>query len=383
MYFCPACGSPVSKYETFCFKCGRQIPKDLHDRVKKQKFYKKKSFLIPMATFLSLLIVTVAFYSVLQYKSTKAKQYYDKGETYLLEEDYVQAKEAFNKARKSKDSFEQAHIAYAFVKEALAIERTIEQANDQLSQEDFTEAINILSEADQQLKSYYGEAVNLLLEQVNNEQQHVKVQKLKTSLDEEPSIDDLKLLLWDAEGINTAEAAEISNDIKSQIIEYVYSHASELLNKKQFSEAENLVNDGLRYIPDSEKMQSLKITINKEKSAFETAQQERIEKAVSVATKEHQQNKQDAITLERATVKKGNKDKVIVTGEVVSKATIPVNSVLVEYKIMNDKKNEIASNKVFVFPEKLLPDETGKFEFTHYDLDKVKGDLKIEVEKIT
>src|SRR5699024_9719354 len=115
-------------------KYGQQTPNAVTDSIEYPKFYKKKSFLIPMATFLSLLIVTVAFYSVLQYKSTKAKQYYDKGETYLLEEDYVQAKEAFNKARKSKDSFEQAHIAYAFVKEALAIERTIEQANDQLSQ---------------------------------------------------------------------------------------------------------------------------------------------------------------------------------------------------------------------------------------------------------
>src|SRR5699024_11950696 len=83
---------------------------------------------------------------------------------------YVQAKEAFNKARKRKDSFEQAHIAYAFVKEALAIERTIEQATDQLSQEDFTEAINILSEPDRseehtsELQSRFDLVCRLLLE---------------------------------------------------------------------------------------------------------------------------------------------------------------------------------------------------------------------------
>src|SRR5699024_11914754 len=115
---------------------------------------------------------------------------------------------------------------------------------------------------------------------------------------------------------------------------------------------------------ESEKLQSLKTTIEKEKTAFETAQEERIEQAINMAAEENEVNQSDAVELNSVKLKKDGKDKLIVKGKVDSIATIPIHSVVIEYTLTSDKDDETLSNKVFIYPDKLYPNETGKFEYT-------------------
>lgn len=62
---------------------------------------------------------------------------------------------------------------------------------------------------------------------------------------------------------------------------------------------------------------------------------------------------------------------------------MPVHSVVIEYTIKEKDGSEILTNEVVTFPDVLYPDETGKFEFTHYDLDKKPSNLEIKISKIT
>ena len=204
---------------------------------------------------------------------------------------------------------------------------------------------------------------------------------MKNKLDNEPSMDDLKVLLWEADSINNEEAQKITNEIREQIINYTFSKASEKLSANQFSDAKVRVNDGLKYAPTSEKLQSLLTTIDKEKVAFETAQQERIEQAINTAQEEQELNETDAVKLTSVSVKANEQGKLTVNGEVESVATIPINSVSIEYALVTKEDKEILSNDVYVFPDTLYPGEKGKFEFTHYDIDD-KRDLETNVKKI-
>src|SRR5699024_5797123 len=142
-------------------------------------------------------------------------------------------------------------------------------------------------------------------------------------LNSEPNIDDLKSLLWETEAINNDESMEIAESIRTKIVDFIFSKASEQLNNNQFSDAQILVEDGLKYVADSEKLLSLKTTIDKEKTAFETAQQERIEQAINMAAEEHEVNQSDAVKLNSVKLKKDDQEKLVVKGEVNSIATIP------------------------------------------------------------
>ena len=143
----------------------------------------------------------------------------------------------------------------------------------------------------------------------------------------------------------------------------------------------SLVEDGLKYASESEKLQSLRTTIDKEKTAFEIAEKQRIEKAVHMAEEDRELNELDAINLENVNLERDDQGRLVVMGEVKSVATIPVHSILVEYSL-HYKDSELENNKIFVYPDKLYPGETGKFEFTHYDINQEMEKIKINVNKI-
>lgn len=141
--------------------------------------------------------------------------------------------------------------------------------------------------------------------------------------------------------------------------------------------------DGLKYAPDSEKLISLQTTVEKEQTAFETAQQQRIKQAVNAAAQDQQLNETDAIELLSAEVEKNEQGDFVITGEVKSVATIPVHSILVEYSLLNGNDTEILSNEVYVYPDKLYPNENGEFEFTHFDISEDTEDLQVEIDTVT
>src|SRR5690625_7311571 len=99
--------------------------------------------------------------------------------------------------------------------------------------------------------------------------------------------------------------------IRDQIIDYTFSNANKKLNNKQFIDAQLLVEDGLKYASESEKLQSLRTTIDKEKTAFEIAEKQRIEKAVHMAEEDRELNELDAINLENVNLEREDRKSVV------------------------------------------------------------------------
>lgn len=382
MLHCPYCGTIVKENESYCVKCGRELPSDLHTRLKRKKTFNRYWY-IPILSLIFCIISLVTFYFILQYKETTAKQLYNQGENFMIEENYLEAKDAFRDALTYKDNFYEADISLNFVEKVLHIEEDLKKAIEQTENEQFNDALAIIDTAERTLKNYHGTAVNHLINQIVNERNNIKIEQLKSVLKNQPNIDELKSLLWESEAINTADAKEITLNIRNQIVDYIFSKASEQLNNKQFNDAQILVDDGLKYASNSEKLLSLKTTIEKEKTAFEVEQQERIEQAIHLAAEEQEKNKEDAVKLNAVKLTSDEQGNLIVNGEVTSVATVPINSVLIEYSILTDQDKEILTNKVYVFPDKLYMNEDGKFEFTHYDVNDRHEDIKVNVNKIT
>lgn len=382
MLHCPYCGSKINNDESYCVVCGKILPNDINKRKIAKKSF-NHFWYIPIILTVLLVTSLSIFYFILQNNEQKAKALYEEAENNVLEEDYKKAQDNFKKAIDLKSDFYEAQIALDFVNQVLTINDQLKEAEKQGDDANFQDALTIINNAESSLNQFHGLAVTEVINHIIKTQDDIKTEQLKKQLADSSNVEDLKTLLWQAESIRDKEAEEITKNIQKQIIDYTFSKASEQLNNKQFSGALKLVEDGLKYVADSEKLQSLKTTIDKEKTAFETAEQQRIEKAIDIATEENELNTLDAVELNFVEVKKDDLEQFVVKGEVKSVATIPISSILIEYKLINDKGNELLTNKVFVYPDKLYPDEVGKFEFTHYDIDKKHKDIKVEVNKIT
>lgn len=381
LYHCPYCGTEVKEDESYCIKCGKQLPNDMDNRMKTSKASKKYWFL-PLSIIVLLALSIGIFHLFLQNQAAQAKELYTRAEKHAQHGEYKDAKKLFNLALEQKGNFPQAKDAIEFVDIAMRVKTKLDNASKFLAKQDYHKALNLIVEIESSLKDYNGSVVKKLVNEIVLTRNTIKTDQLKSDLKEDPTIDDLKVMLWEAESIKSNEAEKITTNIRNQIIDYTYSKASEQLNKRHFSDAQALVSDGMIYAPKSEKLESLQTTINNEKVAFETAQQRRIESAISTAEKERKQNKNNAIELVDVTLENDDQGKLVVTGKVKSVATIPVNTILIEYELLTKQGEKFLSNEVYAFPDTLYPNEVGEFEFTHFDIDKKASELGVKVAKI-
>ncbi|WP_430791414.1 zinc-ribbon domain-containing protein [Virgibacillus flavescens] len=381
LFHCPYCGTKVNDNESYCIKCGKHLPEDMYNRLAVSKQTKKVWFL-PLIIVLLLGVSVSGFYLFLENQAAQAKELYSNGEMTAQKGDYEKARELFNEALEQKGNFPQASTAVHFMDIAISVQSKLDHAAKKLAKQEYKEALSELADTETELKNYDGSVVKKLVNEIVLTRSTIKIDQLKSQLAKEPTTDELKGYLWEAESIKNSEAEKITETIRNQIIDYTYSKASEALNRRHFSDAQALVSEGQIYAPESDKLKSLQTAIDNEKVAFETAQQRRIESALNTAAQERKQNKNDAVKLVNVKLLNNEQDKLIVKGKVKSIATIPINTILVEYNLLTKKGKEFKSNQVYVYPDTLYPNETGEFEFTHFDIINKAEELDVKVTKI-
>lgn len=382
MFHCPHCGSTIHEEEQFCVICGKKLPLDLESRLNDSKKFNRWWFL-PISFAVSLCFVFITYFLILQAKHEQANHHYTLGAELMEEHKYDEALTQFELSKQYKSTFPQAQIALNFLQTTVEIDEGLNQVPEFIEKKQFKEALEYLDTFEEDLNNLQGQAVNEYLNKLANQRDIVELEKIREELANSPSIETLKTLLWDAESIKNEEGIEITGEIRQEIVDYIFSKASEQLNNNQFNDALLIVEDGLKYAEQSTKLQSLKTTIEKEKTAFETAQQERIEQAITIAEEEEQHNRNDAIELDTVDIEYNDEGNIIVKGKVKSAATVPISSVFVEYELYVEGNDPFITNRVFVFPDVLYPGETGNFEFTHYDVNAKRKNYLINVNKIT
>lgn len=379
MHYCPYCGTKVKEDEHFCIKCGKEIP-DIEARTEPGK--PNKWWVLPLITLGIVALVTGGFTYYLNHQSAKAMELYTEAEQKLVEEEYKDANTLLQQALDYRGDFTQAQTALHYTSEALEVEKELEKAQELVDDKEYGASLELIHQAESRLNNYHGSLVSTLVEKIDASQADVRLGELQSKIENGPSINEVRLLIWEAEEINHPESVDIAANLRNQLVDYTFSKASEALNEKQFNDALLITEDGLKYAPDSEKLQSLLTNINKEKSSFETAAKERMEQAMNTALEEHQKNENDAIELISVDVKNDDEGRIVINGEVKSIATVPINSILVEYALIRNGK-EIETNEIYIFPDVLYPTEHGKFEFTHFNLKEKSSNIKAEVNKIT
>lgn len=380
MLYCPYCGTKVKEDEHFCMQCGKKIP-DIESRLVRKHF--NKWWILPIVTLIVVSIGIIGFAYSLDFRTTKAMGLYTEAEKLLHEEKYEQARELLEDSIKYKKDFSHAQVALEYAIEAIQIKEQLDKAKELLNENEYKASLELLLETEEKLNNYQGPLVSLLVEKIETLHSTVKFAQLQAKIVEDPSINAIRNLIWEAEEINHPEAKELAEQLRNQLVDYTFSKASEALNDKQFNDALLITEDGLKYAPDSEKLQSLLTNINKEKHSFESAIKDRMEQAIDTAFEDYQRNANEAIELVAADLEKNEDHQITIKGQVKSNATVPITSILVEYTLVKDEE-EFLTNEIYVFPSTLYPGEYGKFEFTHFDLEEEDtSNLEVSIKKIT
>ncbi|QST01387.1 zinc ribbon domain-containing protein [Pontibacillus sp. ALD_SL1] len=379
MAYCPYCGTRINSDEIYCVSCGKSVPEDIHTRSKEYKKSFNTWWILPLSVLLFSITFTGGSYWFIDHRSTKAEEKLEKGEELALEGNYESATKYFNDALRLTYKFPAANQNKQYMDLAIQIDSLIKDAKYYIANEQFQEALKTVEKAEGKLNNMDGELIQKLIEDIVTIRNKAKVAQIKANINQDPSISNLKSVLWQIEAIQNEKAQTMANTIQEQIISHAFSNANEALKQNQFSIARSYVEEGLRYAPESQKLQSFKTTVEKEKAAFETAQQNRIEQAMNAAEEEHKKNKNDAVEIVKIEKNLNKQDNLVVNGKIKSVATVPITSVSLSYNLINKDGIIVDKNEVYIYPDTLYPDEVGQFEFTHYDVQKA---LQVKINKV-
>lgn len=381
MKYCPQCGIKTYENEKFCVSCGAELPQDIEERKKVKKEF-NKWWLVPISTLIFFLLFSIGFHFYLSHINKLAVSAYEEGIELALNGDFDQSKEKFVQSLNYKENFKASIISLDFLELAEEIDQNLQSVDELVENESYQQAMRLIKETETKLSQYDGEIVNQLLNKIMDKRNEVLIEQIETQLTETTNIEDIKIQLWRVESIQSEKAKQLADQMKEQIVNYSYNQANDALQENQFSLALSIANDGLRYVPESERLESLKTTIEKQKVAFETEQQQRIKQALTQYEIEQENNENNAIELIQMDLI-DSKNGITVLGELKSVATVPIYSVSIKYSIYNNEDELILENEAFLYPETLYPEETGKFEYFHNEIEYEADELNIHIEKIS
>lgn len=380
--YCPQCGKKRNENDQFCFSCGKEL-------VFQANAQKRRSFLwrwMPIMIFLILACGLTGYYFYEESVTKTAIRSFEQGEKLAIEGDLKAAQQKFEEAKQKRSRFPAAETNENMVATAIKVNDTLSKANKARKSDNFTEAMKFVNDAEQLSATYNGPLFTDLQETIGSVRTTVMVSELKYDMKGKESINDLKPVLTRAETLQVDEAQEVAGQIRNQIVDFSINEANNHLKDNHFSKAFNSVEEGLQINKENEKLMNLKTVIEKRKTAFEEEQQKRIEHAMVAAAKEEEMNQTSAIELTNLETTVTDYNELKVTGSVKSKATVPVNSIGASYRVLDADGKQFDKGEVYINPDKLYPDDTGKFDFIIYDIEKDVKNLDqftVEVDHFT
>lgn len=380
--YCPQCGKKRNENDQFCFSCGKEL-------VSQSDEQNRLSFLwrwMPAIIFLLLGSGLAGYFLYEESVTRTAISSFEQGEKLAIEGDLKAAQQKFEEAKQKRSRFPAAETNENMVSTAIKVKDTLSKADKARQSDNFTKAMKLVNHAEQSSTSYTGPLFTHLQEDIVSVKTTVMVAELKYDMKGKESIDELKPVLTRAETLQVDEAQEVAGQIRNQIVDFSINEANNHLEENHFTEALNSVEEGLQINKENEKLVNLKTVIEKRRTAFEEEQQKRIEHAMVAAAKEEEMNRTSAIELNDLKTDVTDYNELKVTGSVTSKATVPVNSIGASYRVLDADGEQFDKGEVYVNPDKLYPDDTGKFDFKIYDIDKDVKDLEqftVEIDHFT
>lgn len=382
--FCPACGTEMSQDDGTPVDIGnqanelgyqyaqpdgqevsRRTKRGMHEATGPEK--KKWQWILPTSLLVVVVLSLASFYFYEQHQTKAALAHFKQGESLAIKGDYLGALTAFNQSLNLRSHFSSAANDKKVVMMAMKVDSDLKAASELQKKNNYAEALNHITSAENRLDGYKGKVVDQLTNAVIKQRTTTMVAQLRYDMKGKTSEADLAPILQRAEALKVPEAKAIADEIRKQLVESIYDQANSYLKERHYSKALASIEDGLKYSPDDKKLTTLKATVTKAKQAFEAAQQQKIKQAMAAAAKEEANNQTNAVKLLDVKATLDQFGDVVIDGNIQSIATVPISGVEVFYTLYDSDGNEYDTNSVYVDTYLLYPGDKSTFEYTHYN----------------
>lgn len=415
--FCHQCGQPIEADHRFCKNCGtelnpltdeQELHKDVHETLvsemsdqqvkhqqieeiaktttenKKNKkelpFTKILVWLIPVVTCIAVGASLLGYYMYEKSMNDRVLALKSDAETAALEGHLTKAEVYLEEALELRPHYETLKDMILEVQKAHVFSEDLNTVFTFIESQQYKEAEEHLNHLEELMSEETGPLFHSILGKMDEAQTIITVGIIKEELDELDSVAALHDKLQMIEGLSTAEGEEVKKQILTKIVKLTMDHATVKLDEKHFTEALNIVNHGLEYVPNDDKLLAMKERIQQEQLAFEQAEQQRIEQAMEAAARQDLINRTEAVEVLNIETVLDDYGDLYIYGSVKNVATRPISSITIEYSLYHGDGLYFDSGVTYVFPYFLAPGEEGMFEEVIYF---VNEDVSVQIDNIT
>lgn len=332
---------------------------------------------------LSLFIVSVGvlfYYSHEHNINAEVLALRETAEKEALQGNYDRAVEQLEKAVKLRPSYKLLQEEMAVIRRAQGYRDSFILIGEKIKSSQFEEASKELASIKEKLSSEQGPLFEQFPRVVEDSEIKITVGIIKQELNALNTVEELSGKLAIISTLPEKEASAVKKEILNKIVQISIEQVETNLSNKQFSEAFKTIDRGLLFAVNDEKLLAMRDRVQQDKTAFEQAEQQRIEKAMEAAAQEDLKNRTAAVEVSDFSIEVDEFGDLFLTGAVKNIATTSISSITINYTIYDENGQYLDDRSTSVYPYALAPGEKGTFEDIYYG---VYQTVKVEIDNIT
>ncbi|OWA34159.1 hypothetical protein B9G55_17705 [Saccharibacillus sp. O16] len=294
-----------------------------------------------------------------------------------LEGKYADALAKLDQTAKLRPEFAAANTDRTLIETAQRVNEKLDKVAAQLKQNQLDAAEKSLGTLEDSLGKRGEPLFNRAKKTMADSRDRLSVLRVKQEIDKLEEVEALAYKLHEVDRLATAEAGEVHKLIVSRIAAISGKKAEELLQAKSFGEASDQVKQGLQYASQDKNLLALQERIESEQSAFEAAEQARIERAEQQAQADDLNNRTAAVQVSNLNATISEYGDITTTGTVTNVATRAIYGIEIHYSAYDASGAYLFSSSTFASPYTLAPGESGTFstyDYGWYDYVNVQVD---------
>nr|WP_263324710.1 FxLYD domain-containing protein [Neobacillus sp. Marseille-Q6967] len=300
----------------------------------------------------------------------------EKAEKEALKGNYKEALSSLEKASKLRPSYKILDEDKVKIEKAQELEKILADISESLKTQNLDEANSQITKFKSLLEKQQGPLFTPFQARVEEKSTILAVAKIKVEINNLSTVQQLSEKLSSLSSLKTNETEEVKRLILTKIVDLATKAAEEQLKEKQFTNAISTIDKGLQYAVNDKKLLSFKDRIESEQTAFEKAEQQRIEQAMEEAAQEDLMNRTAAVNVVNVTASTDDYGDLYIAGEVTNNATVPISSIKLFYTVYDLNGNVIGTDYLYVDTYYLEPGQTSTFESYHFG---VYQDTTVEI----
>ncbi|MEC3883330.1 zinc-ribbon domain-containing protein [Halobacillus sp. HZG1] len=372
---CPHCQHKMDDGARFCSQCGKNLI-----GTPEQNSTAKRSWLPIITPIIMLVVMGVALYFVYDYQkdvNSEVVAMKKEAEQEALAGEYREAEKLLVGAIDRRPEIEALKQELGSVQEALTWDKELETVGQWIEEGSLKKANEKLTAIQEALRQEDSRLLVTLVPKMNEMDSRLTLKEVNQELSKLTNVDELAGKLNTLSGLNLEEASKVRDKIFEKIVNQSTKKAEAAAGEKRYAEAIATIDQGLQYVSNDEKLIQLKERIQQEKSAFEQAEQQRLESAMQQAAQDELRNQTQALEVADLSITKDEFGDFKVKGSLKSVATQIISTVTVKYDILDKDGKVVRSESVKVFPNYMNPGDQGTFEKVHYELEE--GEYSVEM----